>query len=166
MPLVFPRKNLKNFKLEKVLNSIQLTRDFFNDRAYRIKKKIQQLKTILKEFKQNILNWKLFKPKRSLIEDVFKVIKGAFSLDKIHRFTLSSVTKIASLGVVLIASLFHWVSGIKEAYKGLLNGDILEGVKFSSISSVLFRLTFCRHTKFGFAEFGRRREAPKPYVHC
>ena len=24
---------------------------------------------------------------------------------------------------------FHWVSGIKEAYKGLLNGDILEGVK-------------------------------------
>ena len=39
---------------------------------------------------------------RSLIEDVFKVMKGAFSLDKIHRFTLSSVIKIASLGVVLI----------------------------------------------------------------
>ena len=96
---------MKNFKLEKVLNSIQLTRDFFNDRAYHIKKKIQQLKTILKEFKHNILNWKSFKPKRSLIEDGFKVIKGAFSLDKldkIHRFTLSSVTKIASLGVVLI----------------------------------------------------------------
>ena len=73
VPLVFPRKN---FKLEKVLNSILLTLDFFNDRAYRIKKKIQQLKTILKEFKHNILNWKLFKPKRSLIEDVFKVIKG------------------------------------------------------------------------------------------
>ncbi|MHC1582589.1 MAG: IS5-like element ISArch21 family transposase, partial [Candidatus Syntropharchaeia archaeon] len=34
---------------------------------------------------------------------VFKVIKGAFSLDKIHRFTLSSVKKIASLGVVLIS---------------------------------------------------------------
>ena len=30
------------------------------------------------------------------------MIKGAFSLDKIHRFILSSVTKIASLGVVLI----------------------------------------------------------------
>jgi len=28
-----------------------------------------------------------------------------------------------------LASLFHWVSGIKEAYKDLLNGDILEGVK-------------------------------------
>jgi len=33
---------------------------------------------------------------------VLRLHKGAFSLDKIHRFTLSSVTKIASLGVVLI----------------------------------------------------------------
>ncbi len=56
VPLIFPRKN---FKLEKVLNSIQLTLDFFNDKTYRIKKKI-------------------------------------------HRFTLPSVTKITSLGVVLI----------------------------------------------------------------
>ena len=29
-------------------------------------------------------------------------MKGTFSLDKIHRFTLSSVTKITFLGVVLI----------------------------------------------------------------
>jgi len=28
-----------------------------------------------------------------------------------------------------LALPFHWVSGIKEAYKGLLNDDILEGVK-------------------------------------
>ena len=85
-----------------MLNSIQLTLDFFNDKAYRIKKKIQHLKTILKKFKQNVLKQKEFKPKMSLIEDVFKVIKGTFSLDKIHRFTLSSVTKITSFGVVLI----------------------------------------------------------------
>ncbi|MHC1566181.1 MAG: IS5/IS1182 family transposase, partial [Candidatus Syntropharchaeia archaeon] len=46
---------------------------------------------------------RILSSKRSLIEDVFKVIKGAFSLDKIHRFTLSPVKKkIASLGVVLI----------------------------------------------------------------
>jgi len=45
VPLIFPRKNLK---LGKVLNSIQLTLDFFNDKAYRIKKKIQHLKTIFK----------------------------------------------------------------------------------------------------------------------
>jgi len=29
-------------------------------------------------------------------------MKGTFFLDKIHRFTLSSVTNITSLGVVLI----------------------------------------------------------------
>jgi len=28
-----------------------------------------------------------------------------------------------------LALPFLWVSGIKEAYKGLLNGDILVGVK-------------------------------------
>ena len=44
----------------------------------------------------------------------------AISLDKIHRFILSSVTKIAYFGVV---------SGIKEAYKGLLDGDILVGIE-------------------------------------
>lgn len=58
VPLIFSRKN---FTLEKVLKSIQLTLDFFNDKKYRIKNKIQHLKTILREFK----------PKRSLIEDVF-----------------------------------------------------------------------------------------------
>ena len=99
VPLIFSRKN---FKLEKVLKSIQLTLDFFNDKKYRVMEKLQQLKTILREFKQNILNWKGFKPKRSLIEDVFKVMKGTFSLDKLHRYTLPSVTKITSLGVVLI----------------------------------------------------------------
>ena len=46
---------------------------------------------------------------------------------------------------------FLWVSGIKEAYKGLLNGDILEGVNnsmlkrfigiFIAILLVVFRLT-------------------------
>ncbi len=99
VPMIFPKKN---FNLEKVLNSIRLTLNFFNDKAYRIKEKIQHLKTILKVFKQNIIKWEVFKPKRSLIEDVFKVIKGTFSLDKIHRFTLPSVTKITSPGVVLI----------------------------------------------------------------
>ena len=46
------------------------------------------------------------------------------------RFTLPSVTKISSPGVVLIgiAFSFLFVSGIKEAYKGLLDGDILVGV--------------------------------------
>ena len=31
---------------------------------------------------------------------------------------------------------FLWVSGIKEAYKGLLNGNILEGVKNTSVGTL------------------------------
>jgi len=47
VPLIFPRIN---FKLEKVLNHIQLTLDFFNGRTSRVKEKIQHLETILTEF--------------------------------------------------------------------------------------------------------------------
>jgi len=36
-----------------------------------------------------------------------------------------------------LALPFHWVSGIKEAYKGLLNGDILEGVKIFASQKLL-----------------------------
>ena len=116
VPLVFPRIN---FKLEKVLNHIQLSLDFFNDKLSRVKEKIRHLETILAEFKHYILNWKQLKPKRSLIEDVFKVIKGTFSLGKIHRFTLASVTKIASLGVVLAAISVSLGFGDKESLQKL-----------------------------------------------
>ncbi len=109
IPLIFPRNN---FKIEKVLNSIQLTLDFFCDKTDRIKMKIRNLKAILSEFKQNILNWKEFKQKRSLIEDVIKVMKKTFSLDKIHRFTLPPETKQASLGVVLLGIAISF--GYKE----------------------------------------------------
>jgi hypothetical protein len=116
VPLIFPRIN---FKLEKVLNQIQLSLKFFDDKLSRVKEKIRHLETILAEFKHYILNWKQLKPKRSLIEDVFKVIKGTFSLGKIHRFTLASVTKIASLGVVLAAISISLRFGDQESLQKL-----------------------------------------------
>ena len=116
VPLIFPRIN---FNLEKVLNQIQPPLDFFNDKLSRVKEKIRHLEAILAEFKHVILNWKQLKPKRSLIKDVFKVIKGTFSLGKIHRFTLASVTKIASLGVVLAAISISLGFGDKESLQKL-----------------------------------------------
>jgi len=116
VPLIFPRID---FKLEEVLNYIQLTLYSFNDRLSRVKEKIRHLETILAEFKHYILNWKQLKPKRSLIEDVFKVIKGTFYLGKLHRFTLASVTKIASFGVVLAAISISLGSGDKESLQKL-----------------------------------------------
>ena len=50
----------------------------------------------------------------------------AISLDKIHRFIL--LQKSLLLVSFWLALPFLWVSRIKEAYQGLLNGDILEGV--------------------------------------
>jgi len=102
-----------------VLNSIQLTLDFFNDKASRVKDKIQHLESIISDFKHNIPNWKQLKPKRSLIEDVFKVMKGTFSLAKLHRFTLRSVTKITSLGVVLVDIAISPGFGNKESLQRL-----------------------------------------------
>ncbi|KAF5434756.1 hypothetical protein C5S35_13165, partial [Candidatus Methanophagaceae archaeon] len=116
VPLIFPRIN---FKHEKVLNYIQHPLKFFDEKSSRVKEKIRHLETILAEFKHYILNWNQFKPKRSLIDDVFKVIKGTFSLAKIHRFTLASVTKIASLGVVLAAISISLGFGDKESLQKL-----------------------------------------------
>jgi len=43
-----------------------------------------------------------FREKRSLIEDVFKVAKNAFSLRKIHKYTTGSVLKTVCLNVLLL----------------------------------------------------------------
>jgi len=66
-------------------------------------------------FKHNILNWKLFKPKRSLIEHVFKVMKGTFSLDKIHIKALGCLKEHGirhSIGFALCKLNFHCIDHI------------------------------------------------------
>jgi len=51
------------------------------------------LKKHINEFKETIANWESFKYVRSFIEDVFKIKKNALSLDKLHKYTSSSVKK-------------------------------------------------------------------------
>lgn len=46
-------------------------------------------------------------------------MKGAFSLSKIHRFTLPSVTKITSFGVVLIGIVISLGFRDKESLQKL-----------------------------------------------
>ena len=109
-----------------------------------------------KKYKREDLKDKDYRPINGLIPgpkaiSVWKLVL-AISLDKIHRFILSSVTKITSIGVV---------SGIKEAYKGLLDGDILVWVKriiniyffkviFNIFSVVIYKITY------SFSPFTRR----------
>jgi hypothetical protein len=55
-----------------------------------------------KFFLSSLYFWEKFKPKRSLIENVIKVMKKTFSLEKMHRFTLPSVRKYTSFAVLLV----------------------------------------------------------------
>lgn len=104
VPLIFPRRN---FKLWKVVRGIQLALDFFNDKKDWVKKKITLLRQLLQEFEQKITHWEDFMPKRSLIEDIFKVMKKTFSLDHLHKFTYASVAKHTALGVLLVGVAIH-----------------------------------------------------------
>ena len=126
IPLIF---SMKKIKIKKALNSIQLILDFFCDKTDRIKMKNRNLKAILSEFERNILNWWEFKPKRSLMEDVIKVMKKTFSLDKIHRYTLFPVRKRTSLSVVLLGIAISFGYRGKKQLPMLAEWYVLEGVK-------------------------------------
>ena len=67
------------------------------------------------------------KRNRSLKEDVIKVMRRALSLDKIHKFTLPSVTKHTSLAVLLVDIAICWVLEIKSNYKGSPSGKFWKG---------------------------------------
>ena len=54
-------------------------------------KEIKFYKEIIAKFKELISKWKEFRSVRSIIEDVFKLAKKAFSMEDLHRYTRSSV---------------------------------------------------------------------------
>lgn len=116
VPLIFPRKN---FKLWKVVRGIQLALDFFNDKKDRLKKKIALLRQLLQEFEKKITQWDDFMSERSLIEDIFKVMKQTFSLDHLHKFTYASVAKHTAMGVLLVGIAVHLGFGDKEQLQRL-----------------------------------------------
>ena len=58
-------------------------------------------KNLVKRLLDSLDNQDYFQSMRSLIEDVFKLAKDAFSLKKFHRYTTRSVKKAVSLNVLL-----------------------------------------------------------------
>jgi hypothetical protein len=63
-------------------------------------KEIKHYKGIIAKFKELISKWKDFRSIRSIIEDVFKLAKKAYSMEDLHRYTGSSVQKYCSLAVL------------------------------------------------------------------
>jgi len=59
---------------------------------------------LVRKFREMILKWERYRSIRSRMEDLFKLAKNAFSLDKLHRYTKKSVKikKFAGLNVLLL----------------------------------------------------------------
>lgn len=108
VPLIFPRKNCNFNKLFNMmihpLKIFDLKRD--------TKSEIAAYKRIMTTFKELISDWKNFRKVRSIIEDIFKLAKKAYSMEDLHRYTKRSVQKYCSLAVLLVGATVNL--GIKE----------------------------------------------------
>ena len=80
---------LLSYPLE-VFNSNSLRKDIFIKLA--------------RKFREMILKWERYRSIRSRMEDLFKLAKNAFSLDRLHRYTKKSVKikKFVGLNVLLL----------------------------------------------------------------
>jgi len=52
-----------------------------------------------------ILKWERYRSIRSRMEDLFKLAKNSFSLDRLHRYTKKSVKKFVGLNVLLLGMI-------------------------------------------------------------
>ncbi|HDM36975.1 MAG TPA: hypothetical protein ENG09_07035 [Candidatus Syntrophoarchaeum butanivorans] len=57
---------------------------------------------LVKSLKEKLEKWEEYKPIRSMIEEIFKLAKSAFSLKNLHRYTERSVKKFVCLHVLLV----------------------------------------------------------------
>ena len=62
---------------------------------------VKLFKNLVKRLLDSLGHQDFFQSIRSLIEDVFKLAKDSFSLQKFHRYTTRSVKKAVSLNVLL-----------------------------------------------------------------
>ena len=108
VPLIFPRKNC-NFK--KLFNMLRYPLKIFDSRRDN-EKEINLYKGIIAKFKELISKWKEFRSLRSIIEDIFKLAKKAYSMEDLHRYTRSSIQKYCSLAVLLVRITVNY--GIRE----------------------------------------------------
>ncbi len=105
VPLIIPRKN---FSLERLEGLISYPLFIFNSKnVEKEKKRYRRLvKKLVEGLKMNL------KTLRSIIEDVIKLGKEAFSLKRLHCYSFESVKKRCSLSVLLTGMTFEF--GFRE----------------------------------------------------
>jgi len=57
---------------------------------------------LIREFTALIKEWERFKAVRSRIDDLFKLAKNSFAMDKLHRYTKRFVKKFVAMNVLLV----------------------------------------------------------------
>ncbi len=112
VPLIFPRKN---FSLSRLLGMFSYPLEIFFSRSG---EKLIFLK-LVRMFVRLIKEWERFKAVRSVIDDLFKVAKKCFALDKLHRYTMRSVKKFVALNVLLVGVVVSLGFREKEALQRL-----------------------------------------------
>jgi hypothetical protein len=75
-------------------------------------KEIKCYKEVIEKFKELISKWKEFRSVRSVIEDIFKLAKKAYSMEDLHRYMKSSIQKYCFLAVLLVEETVN--CGIRE----------------------------------------------------
>jgi len=97
VPLIFSKKN---FQKRKLLNRLSFPLFVFGRSDTR--DRVRLFKRLVRKLIDCLAHQDSYQAVRSLIEDVFKLAKDAFSLKKFHRYTTRSVKKAVCLNVLLV----------------------------------------------------------------
>ena len=110
VPLIFPRSN---FKIEKAFSKMCYPLSVYS--RHDGKKIKREYETLLARLKCELNQWTDYLGIRSLIEDFFKLVKDALSLQRLHRYSRSSVVKFVCIDVLLAGMII--LSGFRSKKK-------------------------------------------------
>ena len=123
---------------------------------------------LVRKFREMILRWERYRSIRSRMEDLFKLAKNAFSLDRLHRYTKKSVKIKLKSSLDWMSFywgwLFQWELGRKKSCTGLFTCKFWEHLKIDPPCAGLPHLRSTRprgrstrklfwiyHSKFSYA---------------
>jgi len=114
VPLIFSKKN---FSQKNLLNRLSYPLSVFgrSDTG----KKIRLFRRLVKKLLTGLADQSAYLTVRSLIEDVFKLAKNAFSLKNFHQYTTRSVKKAVCLNVLLLGLVVSLGFRSKEQLQSL-----------------------------------------------
>ena len=110
VPLIFSKKN---FNREKLMQNLSYPLSIFGRSD--TDETMKLFKNLVNRLLDSLGHQDCFQSIRSLIEDVFKLAKDSFSLQKFHRYTTRSVKKAVSLNVLFIRARHFFGISRKEA---------------------------------------------------